>query len=157
MLAPLEELCGSMLCAHEQLHSTLTLIGRAGFRIGDLGTESGRSVAQEAQQKKGEDRRQVQSKNRRNDSTEQVQIRIRNGVYGLEKSDSLGLREPRQQDSTGDDDVVDAQKIREASNKHLLRNSVPRDCHCCTSAGTSFPRERTKFSTGSGLTFGGPV
>lgn len=72
----------------------------------NLTSHRGRGIGKCTQQDKGNNGRKVQTKERRDNSAKEVQVRIRNGIDGLQSSDTLSLREPTQQDSRRNNQVV---------------------------------------------------
>lgn len=98
-------------------------------------SDGSRCTCHHVQKNKSQDRTQIKTKNWRNQSSEKVQVRISDLEYRLQNPDTLGLRKPRQKDTASDHNVVNAQKIREATNKHLFSNSIAWDSHRGTFGG----------------------
>ncbi len=57
----------------------------------DFGSNSGRHVGQNIQQNKRQDGTQVKTKDRRNEASEEVQVRIRNLEYWLQNADAFNF------------------------------------------------------------------
>jgi hypothetical protein len=73
---------------------------------GNLAANRRRGIRHETQQEESEKRRQIQTKNGRNEASEQVEVGVRNGIDGLQGRHSLSLGEPTQENTSSDDNVV---------------------------------------------------
>ena len=89
----------------------------------------GCSVSEHIEEEECKKRRKIQSKDRRDDPTEQIQVRVGDLEDGLKNTDSLSLWEPGKQDASSNHNVVDRQKVHESTNKDLLRHTISRDGH----------------------------
>lgn len=89
-----------------------------------------RRTAQNVEGEEGQDRTEVKTKDRGDDSAEQVEVGVGDGEHGLQRANPLRLREPAQQNSGGDNVVINLQEISKAADENLLCDAVARDGHC---------------------------
>ena len=80
--------------------------------------------AQDIQEREGEDWREVNAANRRDDSTERVEVGIADVEKRLQRTDSSRLGEPAQKNRTNQEVLVDIDKVAETAHEHFLREAV---------------------------------
>lgn len=95
----------------------------------NLGSHCRGSVRENIEKEESSKWAQVNASNGGNNSTKEVQERISDLIEGLEDSNSLCLRDPRQEDSSRNHQVVSAEEVTKATDKDLLGNTVSRDGH----------------------------
>ena len=88
-----------------------------------------RRTAEDVEREECQDWREIKTKDRRDDSAEQVEVGVGDRKDGLEGADALSLGEPAEQNPGGDDVIENLEEVREATDEHLLGDSVPRDRH----------------------------
>jgi hypothetical protein len=103
--------------------------GCRSHRRRQLGSHGGRGTGQGVEEQKGENGRQVEAAERWNDPTKQIQIRIGNGVHGLQGGDTGGLGKPRQENARRNDEIVEGEEIGKAANEDLFGDTVAGNGH----------------------------
>ena len=88
-----------------------------------------RRTAEDVEREECQDWGKIEAKDRRDDSAEQVEVGVGDRKDGLEGADALSLGEPAEQNPGGDDVIENLEEVREATDEHLLGDSVPRDRH----------------------------
>mmetsp|Transcript_4995 Transcript_4995/g.9747 ORF Transcript_4995/g.9747 Transcript_4995/m.9747 type:complete len:206 (+) Transcript_4995:218-835(+) len=95
----------------------------------NLRRQGSRRTLQQIQSNKRQNRTQIQTKDRRNDTPKQIQVWIGNLEHRLKESDALCLGEPREEDTRRNDRVVNGNKVAEASDDDLFGDSISRNGH----------------------------
>jgi hypothetical protein len=95
----------------------------------NLASDCCRGVCNDIQKEECCQRTQVKASNGWNDSTENVEVRVGNGVQRLEGSNACCLRNPSQQNTSRNDKVKGSEEVSKTTDKDLFGNSVTRDCH----------------------------
>jgi hypothetical protein len=72
----------------------------------DFTPNRGCRVRKQVKQKEGKDGREIEAKQRRDDSSKQIQVRVRQRKHGLEHSNPLRLGKPTKKNTRRDDEIV---------------------------------------------------
>jgi len=88
-----------------------------------------RRAGEDVECEEGQDGRKIQAKDRGDESAEQVEVGVGDRKDGLKDTDALSLGEPTKQNSSGDNVVVNLQKIPEAADENLFGDAIPRNGH----------------------------
>eukprot|EP00308_Calcidiscus_leptoporus_P026079 CAMPEP_0119355688 /NCGR_PEP_ID=MMETSP1334-20130426/4488_1 /TAXON_ID=127549 /ORGANISM="Calcidiscus leptoporus, Strain RCC1130" /LENGTH=149 /DNA_ID=CAMNT_0007369579 /DNA_START=495 /DNA_END=941 /DNA_ORIENTATION=+ len=95
------------------------------------GAEGEDRVREQVQREEGRNWADVKPCNRRDHTSEKVEVKVGDRKDGLQQRDTLRLREPGEKDAQCDQTTVESDKIQRAINEQRLCSGVARDHHHC--------------------------
>lgn len=119
----------SLSLLHGNTKGALSILQLKSHVSRDLGSQTNRRTLQQIQGNECQNGTQVQSEDGGNNSPEKVEVGISDLENGLKNGNSLCLGEPREEDTRGDDRVVDGDEVTESSNDNLFGQAVSGDGH----------------------------